>query len=72
MISVAPIDNTSLVYDPSWVSNALEQAERYELCHFLVQQVYDPKNNFVQLRYNRTFKLWQNVHTIGNQLVPMF
>ena len=28
MISVAPIDNTSLVCDPSWVSNALEQAER--------------------------------------------
>ena len=28
MISVAPIDNTSLVCDPSWMSNALEQAER--------------------------------------------
>ena len=28
MISVAPIDNTSLVCDPSWVLNSLEQAER--------------------------------------------
>ena len=28
MISVAPIDNTSLVCDPKWVSYALEQAER--------------------------------------------
>ena len=28
MNSVAPIDNTSLVCDPKWVSYALEQAER--------------------------------------------
>ena len=28
MISVAPIDNTSWVCDPSWESYALEQAER--------------------------------------------
>ena len=28
MISVAPIDNTSLLCDPSLVSDALEQAER--------------------------------------------
>ena len=28
MISVAPIDNTSLVCDPRWNSNALEIAER--------------------------------------------
>ena len=28
MISAAPIDNTSLIYYPRWVSNALEQEER--------------------------------------------
>ena len=38
MISVAPIDNTSLVCDPKWVSYALEQAERIisHACHCIL------------------------------------
>ena len=47
MISVAPIDNTSLVCDPSWVSNAFEQAERL-ISHSRAKKIV---HNFV---WNRT------------------
>ena len=50
MISVAPIDNTSLVCDPSWVSNALEQAERL-ISHTRAKKVL---HNFAwNLQYNK-------------------
>ena len=50
MISVAPIDNTSLVCDPSWVSNALEQAERL-ISHTRAKKVL---HNFAwNLLYNK-------------------
>ena len=38
MILVAPIDNTSLVCDPKWVSYALEQAERL-ISHAIAKEV---------------------------------
>ena len=67
MISVAPMDNTSLVCDPSWVSNALEQAERL-ISHTKAKKVL---HNFASnLQYNKVlhtfawnplyFKLFNN------------
>ena len=53
MISVAPIDNTSLVCDPSWVSNALEQAERL-ISHTRAKKVL---HNFAwNLQYNKVLQ----------------
>ena len=50
MISVPPIDNTPLVCDPSWVSNALEQAERL-ISHTKAKKVL---HNFAwNLQYNK-------------------
>merc|ERR1711963_594525 len=50
LIFVAPIDNTSLVCDPSWVSNALEQAERL-ISHTRAKKVL---HNFAwNLLYNK-------------------
>ena len=55
MISVAPIDNTSLVCDPSWVSNALEQAERL-ISHTRAKKV--PHNLACNLLYDKVLHMF--------------
>ena len=63
IISVAPIDNTSLVCDPEWVSYALKQAERFISHARAIKVVHNFAWNLLYDKVLHTFA-WNTLYCI--------